>query len=98
MADPATGTMLVADVAEALRPGAGGFADDMVTLWRPWGFRIADVPPGTRVWHGAQDTRAEPDFQYLAAHAAGLPGAGLARRRTLRRRSGTGARSSGLLC
>ena len=70
--DPLYREMLVADVAEALRQGAEGFADDMLTLWRPWGFRIADLPPGIRVWHGAHDTRAEPDFQYLAGT---LPGA-----------------------
>ena len=67
LADPGHGGMLLADVAEALRPGAEGFADDMVTLWLPWGFPLATLPPGIRVWHGAQDTRAEPDFEHLAA-------------------------------
>jgi pimeloyl-ACP methyl ester carboxylesterase len=71
LAEPASGRMLRADVAEALAPGAGGMADDLVALWRPWGFRITDVRPGVRVWHGAQDTRGEPDFRYLAAT---LPG------------------------
>lgn len=67
LADPAAGSMLVSDVSEALRPGAGGMADDLVALWMPWGFHIGEVPPGARIWHGAQDTRAEPDFRYLAA-------------------------------
>jgi pimeloyl-ACP methyl ester carboxylesterase len=67
LAEPAAGSMLVSDVTEALRPGAGGMADDLVALWMPWGFRIGDVPPGARIWHGAQDTRAEADFRYLAA-------------------------------
>ena len=67
LADPRTGGMLRADVAEALRPGAAGMADDLVALWMPWGFRIADVPPGVRLWHGAQDTRGEPPFRYLSA-------------------------------
>ena len=71
LADPRTGGMLRADVAEALRPGAAGMADDLVALWMPWGFRIADVPSGARVWHGAQDTRGEPPFRYLSA---ALPG------------------------
>jgi hypothetical protein len=57
--------MLLADVAEAFRRGAAGIADDLVAFWRPWGFRIADVPPGVHVWHGAQDTRAEPDFRFF---------------------------------
>jgi pimeloyl-ACP methyl ester carboxylesterase len=66
MAAPGPAAMLGADVAEALRPGAAGFADDMVVLWRPWGFRAAELPAGVRIWHGAHDTRAEPDFEYLA--------------------------------
>lgn len=64
--------MLLADVAEALRPGAEGFADDMVALWRPWGFRLDQVPAGVRIWHGAQDRRGAPDFECLTAR---LPGA-----------------------
>jgi pimeloyl-ACP methyl ester carboxylesterase len=71
LADPDTGGMLRADVAEALRPGAAGMADDLVALWMPWGFRLADVPPGVRLWHGDQDTRGEPAFRSLAAT---LPG------------------------
>lgn len=63
-------SMLLADVAEALRAGADGFADDMVALWRPWGFGLDQVPPGVRVWHGAQDTRGAPDFECIAG---GLP-------------------------
>jgi pimeloyl-ACP methyl ester carboxylesterase len=65
LADPAAGEMLRADVAEALAPGSGGMAEDLVALWRPWGFRTAEVRPGVRIWHGAQDTRGEPDFRYL---------------------------------
>jgi hypothetical protein len=71
LAEPDAGAMLAADVTEALRPGAGGMADDLVALWMEWGFRIADVRSGVRLWHGAQDTRGEPDFRYLAAT---LPG------------------------
>jgi pimeloyl-ACP methyl ester carboxylesterase len=67
LADPVAGEMLLADVAEALGPDAGGMADDLVALWRPWGFRIGGVRAGVRLWHGAQDRRAEPDFRYLAA-------------------------------
>jgi pimeloyl-ACP methyl ester carboxylesterase len=67
LAEPVTGEMLRADVTEALRSGGGGMADDLVALWMAWGFRIAEVRPAVRVWHGAQDTRAEPAFRYLAA-------------------------------
>jgi pimeloyl-ACP methyl ester carboxylesterase len=59
--------MLLADAAEAFRQGAGGLADDLVGLWRPWGFRIADVPRGVHLFHGAEDRRGEPDFAYLAS-------------------------------
>jgi pimeloyl-ACP methyl ester carboxylesterase len=65
LADPVHRRMLLADVAEAFRLGAAGFADDMVALWRPWGFVLSDLPAGTRIWHGAQDTRAEADFRHL---------------------------------
>lgn len=71
LADGDTGAMLREDVAEALRPGPGGMADDLVALWMPWGFAVADVPPGVRLWHGAQDTRGEAAFGYLAATLAG---------------------------
>ena len=30
------------------------------------GFSTAAAPPGVWLWHGEQDTRAEPDFRYLA--------------------------------
>jgi pimeloyl-ACP methyl ester carboxylesterase len=69
-AEPAA--MLGADAVEALRPGAAGNASDMVTLWLPWGFAVEAVPAGVRIWHGAHDTWAAPDFAYLAAT---LPGA-----------------------
>lgn len=72
MAEPEPATMLGADAVEALRPGAAGFGDDMVTLWVPWGFAVEAVPAGVRIWHGAHDTRAAPDFEYLSAT---LPGA-----------------------
>jgi len=71
LAEPVAGEMLLADVAESLGPGAGGMADDLVALWRPWGFRIAELRRGLLLWHGGQDTRGEPDFRYLAAT---LPG------------------------
>jgi pimeloyl-ACP methyl ester carboxylesterase len=67
LAEPEPRRMLLADVAEALRPGPGGMADDLVALWCRWRFGIADVRPGVQVWHGAQDTRAEPSFRYLTA-------------------------------
>ena len=72
LADPAHRGMLLADVAEAFRPGAAGFADDMVALWRPWGFVLGDLPSGIRLWHGAQDSRAEADFRHLMGTLPGV--------------------------
>jgi len=71
-ADPEHGPMLLADAVEAFRTSGRGMADDLVALWRPWGFAVADAPTGARLWHGAEDTRAEPDFRWFAA---ALPGA-----------------------
>ena len=72
VADPEHRAMLLADAAEAFRTSGQGMADDLVALWRPWGFAVADVPAGARLWHGAEDTRAEPDLHWFAAT---LPGA-----------------------
>lgn len=69
--DPVVRPLLLGDLTEAFRQGAAGLADDLVAFWRPWGFRIADLPPGARLWHGEQDARAEADAAYLAAT---LPG------------------------
>jgi len=66
-ADPEHGPMLLADAVEAFRTSGRGMADDLVALWRPWGFEVTDAPPGVRLWHGAEDTRAEPDFHWYAA-------------------------------
>lgn len=71
MADRAARAMLVADIEEAFRPGAGGLADDLVAFWRPWRFEPADVAKPVRLWHGEQDTRGSPDASYLTAT---LPG------------------------
>jgi pimeloyl-ACP methyl ester carboxylesterase len=60
--DPAIAAMMIRQAEEGLRVGAGGMADDLITWWRPWGFALADLPPGGRVWHGAYDKRAEPDI------------------------------------
>ena len=66
-ADPDHGPMLLADAVEAFRTSGRGMADDLVALWRPWGFAVADAPPRARLWHGAEDTRAEPDLRWFAA-------------------------------
>ena len=64
--EPAVGAMMIRQAEEAFRAGAAGLADDLVTTWRPWGFALAELPPGGRVWHGEHDTRAEPDVETYA--------------------------------
>jgi pimeloyl-ACP methyl ester carboxylesterase len=66
-ADPRFRPMLLADVAEALRGGAVGQADDLIAFWRPWGFSVAEAPAGVRLFHGAQDSRSRADFDHLIA-------------------------------
>lgn len=67
-ADPTNLAALVEEMRCALANGAGGLADDLCAFWRPWGFTLDDVPPGVRIFHGAQDRRGEEDFFYLRDH------------------------------
>jgi len=53
--DPAWQRVLIEDVAEALRPGAEGWADEVMALVLPWDFQPADVVCGVTWWHGAHD-------------------------------------------
>lgn len=69
--DPEVAAMMVRQAEEGLRSGAGGMADDLVAWWRPWGFALADLPAGARVWHGAHDLRAEPDIDTYARELRG---------------------------
>ncbi|MCU1459394.1 MAG: alpha/beta hydrolase fold protein [Actinomycetia bacterium] len=69
--DPDVATMMIRQAEEGLRVGAGGMADDMITWWRPWGFALADLPPGAQVWHGAHDLRAAPDIDTYARELRG---------------------------
>jgi pimeloyl-ACP methyl ester carboxylesterase len=62
----AAGAMLVAQVTEALRQGATGMAEDMVAMWRDWGFRLRDVHTPTHVFHGALDSNNGEDAQWVA--------------------------------
>ena len=87
LAEPDAGAMLAADVTEALRPGAGGIADDLVALWMAWGFRIAEVRAGVRPVARRPGHPGRAGLPLPGCDAAGLPGPGLARRRTPRRRS-----------
>ncbi len=73
-ADPELGPMLEAQVTDALAPGAAGVATDLVAMWIPWGFALADVAVPTTVFHGALDRSNAADAQ---TYAARIPGARL---------------------
>jgi pimeloyl-ACP methyl ester carboxylesterase len=42
-------------VAEALRNGVDGWADDDFVFVMPWGFELEEINVPVQVWHGAQD-------------------------------------------
>jgi pimeloyl-ACP methyl ester carboxylesterase len=61
------GTMLAAQVREALRQGHAGIAADMIAMWLPWGFALAEVTTPTAVFHGGRDPHNVVDAQCFAA-------------------------------
>ncbi|MGZ4675198.1 MAG: alpha/beta fold hydrolase [Acidimicrobiia bacterium] len=72
--DPELGAMLRAQVTAAIAPGPAGIAGDLVAMWIPWGFRLADVRVPTTVFHAALDRNNEQDAR---TYAAAIPGASL---------------------
>ncbi|MEU8323728.1 alpha/beta hydrolase [Nonomuraea sp. NPDC048881] len=53
---PEVSAMLAAAYAEAVRPGLGGWADDVIALFgRPWGVDPAAITVPVRLWHGELD-------------------------------------------
>jgi pimeloyl-ACP methyl ester carboxylesterase len=57
-ADPDLAHVVLASLAEAMRPGSFGLGWDAHLLGRPWNFRLADIAATAIVWHGAADTNA----------------------------------------
>jgi pimeloyl-ACP methyl ester carboxylesterase len=53
-------------VAESVRQGAAGAAQDWVALWMPWGFTLEQIQPHVHLWHGAQDAVNLDDFRRVA--------------------------------
>jgi pimeloyl-ACP methyl ester carboxylesterase len=72
--DPTVRPMLDAQIAEALRQGAAGIAADLIAMWQPWGFRLADVTVPTRVFDAALDEHNHADAR---TYADRIPGATL---------------------
>ena len=75
LADRALVDAFVRSLAEAFRPGVGGYAQDVLVQGRPWTFEPGAVVAPTRVLHGEADTFVP------VAHgrhtAAAIPGARL---------------------
>jgi pimeloyl-ACP methyl ester carboxylesterase len=80
-ADPELGPMLEAQVTAAIASGPDGIASDLVAMWLPWGFALADVAVPTTVFHAALDPYNEADAHAYAeripdAHLVVWPDAG----------------------
>jgi pimeloyl-ACP methyl ester carboxylesterase len=74
--------LLIADITEAFRQGAGGAAQDMVLLGSPWGFSLREIKQEVFLWQGEADTLVPPAMgryqaeQIPRSHATTIPGAG----------------------
>lgn len=66
-ADAELGPMLERQIADALAPGPAGMAADLVAMWLPWGFTLAEIAVPTTVFHGALDPSNGEDARVLAA-------------------------------
>jgi pimeloyl-ACP methyl ester carboxylesterase len=44
---------------ESVRQGPEAFAWELIDVWLPWGFRVADIATELHLWHGAQDPIVE---------------------------------------
>ena len=46
-------------IRESVRQGPEAFAWEIIDVWLPWGFHVADIATKVHVWHGAQDPLVE---------------------------------------
>lgn len=53
--DPHIRTLMLEDIGEAFRNNSTPFAEDIIILSRPWGFRLRDLRVPVYLWHGEQD-------------------------------------------
>lgn len=68
MSVPSVNRDAVETLREAMRPGIGGYVQDVRVLASPWGFSLQDIRIPVSLWHGDQD-RVIPlsHGRYLAA-------------------------------
>jgi pimeloyl-ACP methyl ester carboxylesterase len=55
-----------ASIGETWRQGLDAISWELITVFLPWGFRLADISIPVTVWHGSQDPRVKQediDFQ-----------------------------------
>ncbi len=65
---PEVRAMLMRDLREAFRNGAGGFLQDLQLEARPWGIPLHRISCPVSLWHGSRDTIVPPSAsQALAA-------------------------------
>ncbi len=62
-------TVLKDNVIEAFRGGSRGAACELLLLTRPWGFSLADITVGVKLWHGEQDLSVPPSMGRFLARA-----------------------------
>jgi pimeloyl-ACP methyl ester carboxylesterase len=57
--DPERRRSFLEAVRESVRQGPEAFAWELIDVFLPWGFRLADVSVSVHVWHGEQDPIVE---------------------------------------
>lgn len=51
-----------AHIREAWRQGQDAIRWELVDVFQPWGFRLAEISIPTHIWHGAQDHRVKQEY------------------------------------
>jgi pimeloyl-ACP methyl ester carboxylesterase len=64
--DPARRAIFDACIRESWRQGLDAIKWELIDMFQPWGFRLADISIPVTIWHGSQDPRVKQeqiDFQ-----------------------------------
>jgi pimeloyl-ACP methyl ester carboxylesterase len=73
--DPARVAMFNAHIRECWRQGPDAIKWELIDVFQPWGFRLADISMPVSIWHGSQDpwvTKADIEFQATTIQNASL--------------------------
>jgi pimeloyl-ACP methyl ester carboxylesterase len=62
LADEQMRAMMLETTLELYRQGSRGFYDDMLSLSRPWRFRLENILKEVHLWHGQDDPLLTPAF------------------------------------